>query len=801
LTVLFCDVVGSTALSEQLDPEEYREVVRAYHATCAGIITRYAGHTAQHLGDGILVYFSYPVAHEDDAQRAVRTGLEIIAALQHPLPARPVAQASGLHAAGTAAPHGLHAAGTAAPHVAQASGLHAAGTAAPPEGKELRRLQVRIGIHTGLVVIGEIGSSEKREILAMGETPNIAARLQGLAEPDTVVISGATYRLIQGLFECQDCGLQELKGISTPLPLYRVVGESTAQSRFEVAVQKGLTPLVGRAEELALLQRRWDQAKAGAGQVVLLSGEPGIGKSRLVQELKEQVTKEGATRIEFRCSPYHQNSVLYPIIDHLQRLLQFTREDSPATKLEKLQHTLSHYRFPQADTLPLLASLLSLPQPEGAPPITLSPQKQKQKTQEALVAWIVEEAEKAAVYCAWEDLHWADPSMLEVLTLLLDQVPTARLLALLTFRPEFMPPWGNRSHLSQLTLSRLGHNQVEAMVERITGGKALPPEVVQQIVAKTDGVPLFVEELTKSVVESGGATHASPLQLAIPATLQDSLMARLDRLNAAKEIAQLGATLGREFSYELLQVVSPLDEATLQHGLKQLVESELVYQRGLLPQAHYLFKHALIQDTAYQSLLKSTRQQYHRQIAQVLEARFTETVETQPELVAQHYTEAGLSAQAIPYWQKAGERATQRSAYVEAINHLTKGLELLKPLPDTPERVQQELTLQLALSAPLIVTKGYESPEVEKSITRARELCQQMGETPELFSVLGGLLTFYGSRGEWQTAHKLGEQLFNLAQNAQDPNFLMAGHSALGTTLFRLGELVLAREHLGVGHK
>ena len=340
-------------------------------------------------------------------------------------------------------------------------------------------------------------------MLALGETPNIAARVQGQAEPDTVVISAATYRLVQGLFECQDLGPQTLKGISTPLSLYRVVGESAAQSRFEVAVQTGLTPLVGRESKNSdCCSSAGTQAKAGAGQVVLLSGEPGIGKSRLVQELKEQLAHEGVTRIEFRCSPYHQNSALYPIIDHLQRLLQFAREDAPATKLEKLQHTLSHYRFPQADTVPLLAALLSLPHPEGYPPITVSPQKQKEKTQAALVAWLVEEAEKAAVYCAWEDLHWADPSTLEVLTLFLDQVPTTRLLVLLTFRPEFTPPWGNRSHLSQLTLSRLGRSQVEAMVERVTGGKALPPEVVQQIVAKTDGVPLFVEELTKTVMES-----------------------------------------------------------------------------------------------------------------------------------------------------------------------------------------------------------------------------------------------------------------------------------------------------------
>ncbi|HKA53506.1 MAG TPA: adenylate/guanylate cyclase domain-containing protein, partial [Candidatus Binatia bacterium] len=417
LTVMFCDLVGSTPLSEKLDPEELREVILAYQEACAQEIRRFEGYLARYVGDGLLVYFGYPQAHEDDAQRAVRAGLGIAAALPQ-LNAR-LQQSVG---------------------VLRASPL-----------------QVRIGIHTGLVVVSDMGGGGYRDPMAIvGETPNVAARVQGLAEPDTVLISQATYRLIHGHFDCQDLGPQTLKGISTPLPVYRVVHAGEVQGRFEVAVSKGLTPLVGREEELGLLRRRWEQAKAGEGQVVLLSGEPGIGKSRLVQTLKEQAGAESATRIEFRCSPYHQNSAFYPITEHLRRLLQLAPHDTPQTKLEKLQQTLAHYRFPQADTLSLLASLLSLPHPEGAAPITLSPQKQKQKTQEVLVAWIVEEAEKAAVYCVWEDLHWADPSTLEVLTLFLDQVPTTRLLALLTFRPDFIPPWRPHSHVTQLTLTRLG---------------------------------------------------------------------------------------------------------------------------------------------------------------------------------------------------------------------------------------------------------------------------------------------------------------------------------------------------------
>ncbi len=759
LTVMFCDLVGSTALSEKLDPEELHEVVRTYQQTSTAVIEHYAGHIAQHLGDGLLVYFGYPTAHEDDAQRAVRAALGIVEAIQQ---------------------------------------------LSFPTIRLPRALQVRIGIHTGVVVVGEMGSSAKREMLALGETPNLAARLQELAEPDTVVISTPTQRLVSGLFECQELGPQTLKGISTPMTVYRISGEGTARSRFEVAVTTGLTPLVGREEEFAVLQRRWDYAKAGAGQVVLLSGEAGIGKSRLVQALKEHVLAEGATRLEFRCSPYRQNSALYPIIEHLQRLLQFHREESPQAKLEKLRQTLAQYRFPQAETFPLLAALLSLPHPERTPPLTLSPQQQKQKTQEALAAWLVEEAERQVVYCAWEDLHWADPSTLEFLTLLLDQAPTTRLLTVLTFRPDFTPPWRTRAHFTQLTLSPLGRQPVEAMVEKLTSGKPLPREVLQQIVRRTDGVPLFVEELTKMLLESGLLRAAEgsyeltgPVPpSAIPSTLQDALMARLDRLAPVRELAQLGATLGREFSYDLLHAVSSLNEETLQQGLRQLVEAELIYQHDVPSRATYLFKHALVQDVAYQSLLKSKRQQSHRQIAQVLEERFPEIVETQPEVLAYHYTEAGLPGQALPYWRQAGQRAVQRSANVEAVEHFTKGLDLLPLLPDTLEHTQRELTLQLALAIPLVATKGWSAPEVEKVYSRALGLCQQVGETPELFPALFGLWAFYLLRAEYQIAHTLAERLLSLAQSLQDSSLLLLAHFALGDVLFWLGELVPARKHL-----
>jgi predicted ATPase len=449
------------------------------------------------------------------------------------------------------------------------------------------------------------------------------------------------------------------------------------------------------------------------GQVVLLHGEAGIGKSRLVEVLRERVSSEGATRMVFRCSPYHQNSTLYPVIDHLQRLLQWQHDDTPEAKFDKLERVLRTYRLLLEDVVPLFAALLSVPMPERYPPLNLTPQRQRQKTQEALVAWLLEEAERHSVLAVWEDLHWADPSTLDILSLLLDQVSTARMLTLLTCRPEFRPPWVTHAPVTQVTLTRLGRAQVEAMLPSLTDGKTLPPEIVQQVIAKTDGVPLFVEELVKMILESGLVREQAdryvltgPLPpLAIPSTLHDSLMARLDRLATARALVQLGAVLGREFTYELLQAVAPVEEMALQQGLAQLVEAELVYQRGLPPRSRYIFKHALIQDAAYQSLLRSTRQQYHQRIAQVWAERFPETAGMQPELVAYHYTEAGLAEQGIPYWQRAGQRAIERSAYLEAIAHLTKGLEVLGTLRNTPKRAQQELTLRIILGPALNATK------------------------------------------------------------------------------------------------
>jgi TOMM system kinase/cyclase fusion protein len=758
---MFCDVVGSTALSERLDPEDLREVVRGYQETCAEAIRRFDGHLAKYLGDGLLVHFGYPAAHEDDAERAVRSGLGIVEAIER-----------------------LN------PRLEDERGVE---------------LAVRVGIHTGLVVAGEMGAGEQREPLAIvGETPNIAARLQDLAEPNTVVISAATLRLIPGLFVCADLGRHTLKGLSESFAVYRVVQESGVRSRLDVATAAGLTPLVGRTQEVGVLLERWEQVQDGQGQVALLTGEAGVGKSRLVQVLRERLANDPHTWLECRCSPYTQNSTLYPVIDLVEQLLQLSRDDSPEEKLGKLERGLALAGLSLPEVLPLFAALLSVPVSDRYPPLGLSPERQRQKTLEALLEWLFALTAQQPVVLVVEDLHWTDPSSLELLSLLVDREPTARLFVLLVYRPEFRPPWPMHAHLTQVTITRLARRQVAVMAERVAGNKQLPEDVLQEIVAKTDGVPLFVEELTKMILESGVVREAdgryeltgSLPTLAVPATLHDSLIARLDRLSPAKEVAQLAAVLGREFSYELLHAVTRLDAAALEHALARLVDAELMYQRGVPPQASYTFKHALIQETAYQSLLKSRRHEFHTRVAQVLEERFPERVEAEPEEIARHCEGAGLLTQAVAYYQRAGERATERSANAEAIGHLTKGIELLSALPETPERNAQELTLHIALGAPLVAAKGYANLEVERVYGQARELCQRIGETPQLFPALWGLWRFYLNRGELGAAYQLGEQLLDLGKRARDSSPLLLAHGALGLPLYWQGHPSRALGHL-----
>jgi class 3 adenylate cyclase/predicted ATPase len=761
LTVMFCDLIESTQLSSRLDPEEYRDLVRAYQKTCTEVIERFDGHVAQLLGDGLLVYFGYPHAHEDDAQRAVRTGLGILDAM------------SELNS-----------------RLQQVHGIH---------------LAIRIGVHTGLVVIGDMGGAGRQEHLALGEVPNIASRIEGLAAPNTIAVSAATYRLVQGYFACQDLGAHALRGVTASMHIYHVLGESGATSRLEVAQPRGFTPLVGRESEVTLLRERWEQAKSGQGQVVILTGEAGIGKSRLVQMLKDHVANEPHVRWECRSAEYNQNTPLFPLTDAFQRLLRFQAEETPEEKVGKLEQTLSQYRLPVEESVPLFAPLLALPIPENHyPPLHLSPQRMRQRTLEAIVAILQEDAERHPVLFIVEDLHWTDPTTLEWLNLLIDQIPTASLLVLLTCRPYFQPAWHHRSYLTEITVNRLSHAQVEQFVNRMTDGKTLPHEVLAQIVEKTDGVPLFVEEITKAILESGQLTAinghyeltGSFSTFAIPATLQDSLMARLDRLSSAKGIAQLAAVIGRQFAYDLLHAVSPFDVATLQRELGRLVEAELLYQRGLPPQVIYIFKHALIQDTAYQSLLRSTRQQYHQHIAQVLAVQFSEIAESQPELLAHHYTEAGLVEPAVLSWLRAGQRAVQRSANVEAIRHFTQGLDILRHCPATPEYIQHELSLQLAISVPLRMLQGHTAPEVAQLQRRAYALCQQVGDSPQRFSALVGLWGLSLDQAQYHMARELGEQCFALAQRLHDPMFLQEAHLTLGATLVYPWELVEAHTHI-----
>jgi class 3 adenylate cyclase/predicted ATPase len=759
LTVMFCDLVGSTALSAQLDPEDLRAVIGAYHRCCAAVIERSGGFVAKYMGDGVLAYFGYPRADEHDAERAVRAGLQLVEAV------------------------------AALDTVAGAP------------------VQVRVGIGTGLVVVGDlIGAGAAQEQAVVGETPNLAARLQALAEPGKVVIGPSTRRLTGGLFDYADLGAVEIKGFAAPVPASRVLRESAAEGRF-AALRTAGTPLVGRDEELALLQRRWKQAKGGEGCVVLVSGEPGIGKSRLAQTLLERLSGEPHTRLRFFCSPHHQDHALYPTITQLERAAGFRREDTAEQRLDKLEAVLAQATDDLGEAAPLIAALLSLPTGERYPPLNLTLQKQKEKTIRALVAQVEGLAERQPVLMLFEDAQWSDPTSLEVFDLIIDRVPTLPVLLIVTFRPEFTPPWTGRPHVTSRGLNRLAPRQRAEMIVGVTGGKALPQEIAAQIIDRTDGVPLFVEELTKAVVESGILTDAGdhytaagPVRaLAIPTSLQASLLARLDRLAPVREVAQIGAALGRQFSHELIGAVARMPPAQLDEALAQLVGAELIYRRGTSPDAEYTFKHALVQDAAYSTLLRSRRQQLHARIAGTLEERFPDIVAAQPALLAHHCTEAGLTEKAIEYWLAAGRQAWGRSAAAEAVALLHRGLTLVPALPDGDWRRETELDLRIALGPALIMNRGWAAPELAEVYSRARELASTLNRPRALLFALWGQVTDHWARADLKRAQRLAVELRELGETAGDVPMQMLGCEAGGMACFHLGEFTAGRTSLEKG--
>jgi class 3 adenylate cyclase/predicted ATPase len=747
ITVVFCDLVGSTALSSRLDPEELRDLIRDYQSQCAEVVERFGGSIVQYLGDGVLAYFGVPAAHEDDPRRAGNAGLEIVAAMRD-----------------------------------------TSARWAPKLGVEIA---VRVGIHTGPVVMGQVGGGEHTQHLAIGETPNIAARLQSCAEPDSVVASEASWRLMSGFFRSTDLGNKTFSGVPTPIRVYKLIGRSERPTRPQPPA------LVGRERETAALLNRWRDARGGAPQFVLLRGEAGIGKSALVEDLKEHVWRDDGAVLEGDCSPYYQNSPFYAVTELLARWFEFAPADAPEERRQKLESALASLRLAEPAATPLLASLLSLPFNGTHPVFALPAALQRERTLALLVDIPRALAELGPVMLLFEDLHWADPSSREYFKRCVNEYASSRLLMVLTSRAEFDPDWRERATLVEL--GGLDAAGAKEFVARTAGGKSLPAGLVRQIVARSDGIPLFLEETTRAILESGALSEAKTLRAPdlVPMSLQDALMARLDRLGAAKSSLQLGATIGREFSYELLRAVSEAiseeSDAILREHLERGVSSGLLQQHGTPPQEVFVFKHSLVRDTAYQSLLRRTRQQYHRRIAEALEGRFGEIVDTRPELVAYHYTAAGNAASAIPYWQRAGDQAIARAAFAEAIGHLSEGLRLGEGLPQSADRDRQELALQSSLGMALQADRGYAAPEVDRAYQRARELSVRLGDSAQLISVLRGQHLFFHVGGDLEAGRQVGRQLLDAAERNGNAGHRLEAHLALGLNALYRGDFPASR--------
>jgi predicted ATPase/class 3 adenylate cyclase len=757
LTVLFCDLVGSTSIAAELDPEELSGVIHRFEDTCAGVIEHFCGSIGRFMGDGLLVYFGYPQAHEDDAERAVRAALDIVAKV---------------------------------------------GQLRLPSGAQL---QVRVGIATGLVVVGEtIGKGSAQEQAVFGETPNLAAHLQQLAGPNSVLVAASTHQLLGGAFVCTDLGRIAVKGNSKPVGAWRVIGECVVESRFDAMRPKRLSRFVGRQEELNRLFNYWKQAKRGTGQVVLLCGEPGIGKSRISKMLLDSIADEPHVKIRYQCSPHHTNSPFFPVINQLERAAGIEREDLPDTKLDKLEAVLSQAGNASLGDAPLYAALLTLPSSARYPALKLTPQRQRELTIAALSRQLLGLADYRPVLFLIEDAHWIDPTTLEAISRSIPLIKTAPVFLLITFRPEFMPPWLDQSHVMMLRLNRLPREQVGAIVRDVAEGKGLPPDVYDQIICKTDGVPLFVEELTKTVLESGQLREvgdryivSAPLaSLAIPASLHDSLIARLDRLIATKEIAQIGAALGREFSYRLLAAVAPIGGPALEAALAHLGAAELIFTRGEPPASTYIFKHALVQEAAYASLLHSKRERLHAQIADALEKHFPDIIELHPELLGHHLAEACLTGRAIEYFQKAGERAIQRSTNLEAIGHLKRAIKLFRSLPYNKQHSHKELELIVLLGQAMIAGRGYAAAETKEVLLHAKALIDDSTAPAPKFSILYGIWACHYVGGEAASQRDLALDFVNEAERHSDSAALCLSHRALGTTFVTMGEFITGRQHL-----
>ncbi len=740
LTIMFCDLVGSTALSAQLDPEDMRELIGLYHIAVRETVIRFNGFVAKYMGDGVLAYFGYPQAHEDDPAQALRAGLAVVDAVANLT--------------------------------------------------TVRKVQVRVGIATGLAVVGDhIGSGSSQEQAVVGEVPNMAARLQSIAEPNTVVLSDSTRELVGSLFEFADLGPQELKGIAGSQPLWRVLRETTIDSRFNDSRSKE-TPFIGRAEELEIMLRRWQQAKSGKGRVVLLRGEPGIGKSRLVLALMQAINSDRHFQIRYYCSPHHTSSALHPVIARLEHSAHIQNSDTSEQSFAKLRVLLEPSR-PSSQELSVIADLLSIPGINTVPAVEVSPKKRKEAMLAALCRQLDALSQRRPVLMVWEDVQWIDPTSRELLTSIVERVHASPVLVVLTCRPEFAAPWAPLSHCSFVHLSRLDPQNVADLVTTIAKARAIPPELVQQIVARADGIPLFIEELTKTLIEDKGAGE----QIAVPSSLQATLLSQLDRLGPAREIGQIGAVIGREFSYDLIATVAATPAPELQSALGVLEQAGLLHSRGELPGRTYIFKHALVQDAAYATLLRGRRQELHERVARAIERDHSEIVQRQPEVVARHYTEAGQTDAAVAHWLRAGKRSAELSANSEAVEHLTKGLDILKSLPDTAERRNRELEYLLALGPCLISIKGGGAPEVGNAYVRAQELAREVGSLDQQFTATWNLWFVHEQRGELVASQGLANESLAIAREIGEPKALLQGHHAAWTTLFNLPQLADCREH------